>query len=81
MNVVDISRWQFGITTVYHFIFVPLTIGLAPLVAVMQTAWVATGNSGVVPPDEILRQAISDQLRHRRRDRDRAGISVRHELE
>ena len=45
MNVVDISRWQFGITTVYHFIFVPLTIGLAPLVAVMQTAWVATGNS------------------------------------
>ena len=45
MNVVDISRWQFGITTVYHFIFVPLTIGLAPLVAVMQTAWVATGNT------------------------------------
>lgn len=44
MNVVDISRWQFGITTVYHFIFVPLTIGLAPLLAIMQTAWVATGN-------------------------------------
>src|SRR3954462_5617674 len=44
MNVVDISRWQFGITTVYHFIFVPLTIGLAPLVAIMQTAWVATNN-------------------------------------
>ena len=46
MNVVDVSRWQFGITTVYHFIFVPLTIGLAPLVAVMQTVWVATGNTG-----------------------------------
>lgn len=45
MNVVDISRWQFGITTVYHFIFVPLTIGLAPLLAIMQTAWVATGNA------------------------------------
>ncbi len=44
MNVVDISRWQFGITTVYHFIFVPLTIGLAPLLAIMQTVWVATGN-------------------------------------
>lgn len=44
MNVVDISRWQFGITTVYHFLFVPLTIGLAPLLAIMQTAWVATGN-------------------------------------
>jgi cytochrome d ubiquinol oxidase subunit I len=45
MNVVDVSRWQFGITTVYHFIFVPLTIGLAPLIAVMQTVWVATGNT------------------------------------
>src|SRR5436190_5283492 len=45
MDVVDVSRWQFGITTVYHFIFVPLTIGLAPLLAVMQTVWVATGNT------------------------------------
>ena len=45
MNVVDVSRWQFGITTVYHFIFVPLTIGLAPLLAIMQTVWVATGNT------------------------------------
>lgn len=42
MDVVDISRWQFGITTVYHFIFVPLTIGLAPMVAVMQTFWQVT---------------------------------------
>ncbi|MEJ6013010.1 cytochrome ubiquinol oxidase subunit I [Corynebacterium sp. H127] len=43
MDIVDVSRWQFGITTVYHFIFVPLTIGLAPLVAAMQTAWHVTG--------------------------------------
>ncbi|MFD4433727.1 cytochrome ubiquinol oxidase subunit I [Nocardia sp. NPDC058497] len=43
MDIVDVSRWQFGITTVYHFIFVPLTIGLAPLIAIMQTAWVITG--------------------------------------
>ncbi|MDO3650203.1 cytochrome ubiquinol oxidase subunit I [Nocardia mangyaensis] len=44
MDTLDVSRWQFGITTVYHFIFVPLTIGLAPLIAMMQTAWVVTGN-------------------------------------
>ncbi|BCI53682.1 cytochrome ubiquinol oxidase subunit I [Mycolicibacterium litorale] len=44
MDVVDVSRWQFGITTVYHFIFVPLTIGLAPILAAMQTAWVITDN-------------------------------------
>ncbi|MFD7847345.1 cytochrome ubiquinol oxidase subunit I [Nocardia sp. NPDC059764] len=43
MSVVDLARWQFGITTVYHFILVPLTIGLAPLVAGMQTVWVITG--------------------------------------
>ncbi|WLP89486.1 cytochrome ubiquinol oxidase subunit I [Gordonia sp. NB41Y] len=44
MNALDLSRWQFGITTVYHFLFVPLTIGLAPLVAIMQTVWHKTGN-------------------------------------
>lgn len=38
MEALDIARWQFGITTVYHFIFVPLTIGLSLLVAIMQTA-------------------------------------------
>ena len=43
MDALDLARWQFGITTVYHFMFVPLTIGLAPLVAIMQTAWVRTG--------------------------------------
>ena len=44
MDVVDISRWQFGITTVYHFIFVPLTLGMAPLVAIMQTMWALRRN-------------------------------------
>jgi cytochrome d ubiquinol oxidase subunit I len=39
MNVLDLSRWQFGITTVYHFIFVPLTIGLVLVVACLQTWW------------------------------------------
>ena len=44
LDLVDISRWQFGITTVYHYIFVPLTMGLAPMVAIMQTIWHRTGN-------------------------------------
>ncbi|MGB3359749.1 MAG: cytochrome ubiquinol oxidase subunit I [Rhodococcus qingshengii] len=42
MDTLDVSRWQFGITTVYHFILVPLTIGLAPMIAIMQTMWVVT---------------------------------------
>ncbi|MDQ0991826.1 cytochrome ubiquinol oxidase subunit I [Streptomyces sp. V3I7] len=39
-----LARWQFGITTVYHFFFVPLTISLAALTAGLQTAWVRTEN-------------------------------------
>jgi cytochrome d ubiquinol oxidase subunit I len=44
VDVLQLARWQFGITTVYHFLMVPLTIGLSVLVAGMQTAWVRTGN-------------------------------------
>ncbi|KQW48887.1 cytochrome BD ubiquinol oxidase subunit I [Nocardioides sp. Root1257] len=43
-SILDIARWQFGITTVYHFLFVPLTIGLTLLVAVMETLWLRTKN-------------------------------------
>jgi cytochrome d ubiquinol oxidase subunit I len=39
VNALDLARWQFGITTLYHFIFVPLTIGLSLAVACLQTAW------------------------------------------
>ncbi|UUU44460.1 cytochrome ubiquinol oxidase subunit I [Streptomyces sp. NBC_00162] len=37
------ARWQFGITTVYHFLFVPFTISLAAITAGLETAWVRTG--------------------------------------
>ncbi|HEV7167056.1 MAG TPA: cytochrome ubiquinol oxidase subunit I, partial [Micrococcaceae bacterium] len=43
MEALDIARWQFGITTVYHFLMVPLTLGLGILVAVLQTVWYRTG--------------------------------------
>ncbi|WP_283132766.1 cytochrome ubiquinol oxidase subunit I [Rhizohabitans arisaemae] len=45
MDALDLARWQFGITTVYHFLFVPLSIGLSLLVAILQTAWARTGNT------------------------------------
>ena len=44
MDALEIARWQFGITTVYHFMMVPLTIGLGLVVAVIQTLWYRTGN-------------------------------------
>jgi cytochrome bd ubiquinol oxidase subunit I len=39
----DLARWQFATTSIYHFLFVPVTIGLAFLVAVLQTAWHRNG--------------------------------------
>ena len=39
VTTVDLARIQFATTSLYHFLFVPLTLGLAPLVAVMQTLW------------------------------------------
>ena len=44
LNEVDLARIQFGMTSIYHFLFVPLTLGLAPLVAVMQTLWHRSGD-------------------------------------
>jgi len=37
MDLVLLSRWQFALTTIYHFFFVPLTLGLSLFVAIMQT--------------------------------------------
>ena len=45
MDLTDIARWQFAITTVYHFLFVPITIGLSAVVAGYHTAWLRTGNT------------------------------------
>ena len=44
-TAVDLARIQFATTALYHFLFVPLTLGLAPLVAVMQTLWHRTGDA------------------------------------
>ena len=44
VSTVDLARVQFATTSLYHFLFVPLTLGLAPLVAVMQTLWHRSGN-------------------------------------
>jgi cytochrome d ubiquinol oxidase subunit I len=43
-TVVDLSRWQFAATALYHFLFVPLTLGLSMLLAAMETVYVVSGN-------------------------------------
>lgn len=44
MDTLTLSRLQFGVTTIYHFLFVPLTIGLSFLVAILETRYVKTGD-------------------------------------
>lgn len=44
MDALDLARLQFAVTTVYHFFFVPLTLGLSILVAIMQTFYYRTGD-------------------------------------
>ena len=42
----DLARWQFALTSINHFFFVPVTIGLAFLTALLQTAWYRTSKPG-----------------------------------
>lgn len=46
MDVLDLARWQFAITTVYHFFFVPITIGLSAIVAWYHSRWIRTRDEG-----------------------------------
>ncbi|MDC0535580.1 cytochrome ubiquinol oxidase subunit I [Francisellaceae bacterium] len=44
MLTVDLSRWQFAFTAIFHFIFVPLTLGLSWMLFIMEAAYLKTGN-------------------------------------
>jgi len=45
LDIVALSRMQFALTALYHFLFVPLTIGLSVLIAIMETVYVMTGRT------------------------------------
>ena len=50
MTVVDWSRWQFALTAIYHWLFVPLTLGLSVIVAVMESLYLKTkSENGLLP--------------------------------
>ena len=51
MDLVTLSRLQFAVTALYHFLFVPLTLGLSVLLGIMETVYVMTGR-------EIWRQMV-----------------------
>lgn len=45
LSVVDLSRLQFALTALYHFLFVPLTLGLSIIIAIMESVYVMTGRT------------------------------------
>ena len=44
MNPLSLARWQFAIVTIFHFFFVPLTLGLSIFVAILETKYVRSGD-------------------------------------
>ncbi|MFK0383779.1 cytochrome ubiquinol oxidase subunit I [Agrobacterium sp. NPDC090273] len=45
LDIVALSRLQFAVTALYHFLFVPLTLGLSVVIAIMETVYVMTGRT------------------------------------
>lgn len=50
MTVVDWSRWQFALTAIYHWLFVPLTLGLSVIVAIMESLYLKKKSENGLPP-------------------------------
>ena len=60
MDTVVLSRLQFALTSMFHFIFVPLTLGLSILIGIYGNALCQMGNGVHVPQnDEILGKTLS----------------------
>ena len=79
-DVVTLSRLQFALTAMYHFLFVPLTLGLSLLLAIMESVYVMTGRTVWREATQVLGHAVWHQFRHGRRHRRHHGIPVRHQL-
>ena len=80
LSQLDLARLQFASTSIYHFFFVPVTIGLGVPRRDAAHRVVPDGQPGLPPADQVLRDAAADQRRGRRGDRAGAGVRVRDEL-
>ena len=63
-TTLDLARLQFALTSIYHFLFVPLTLGLAPIVAVMQTIWYRTGVEVAGALADLIHDTMSVEYHH-----------------
>ena len=76
LDVVGLSRLQFALTALYHFLFVPLTLGLSMILVIMESVYVMTGR-------EIWQRMTrfwGHQFRNGCRHRNNNGVPVWHQL-
>ena len=90
-SLIDWSRAQFALTAMYHWLFVPLTLGLGVIQAIMETIYYRTGNEAWKKTAqfwmklfginfEILDPHLREQLRDRRGDGPDPRVRVRNQL-
>lgn len=79
-TLVEWSRWQFAMTAIYHYMFVPLTLGLALLLAIMETMWVKTGDQSWLNATKFWMKLFGVKLRNRSSYRFVHGIPIRNKL-
>ena len=77
MDVITLSRLQFAITTIYHFLFVPVSLGLSIFIAIMQTMYLKTDN---IVYSKILWKTLYHFICHGCGNWYRTGISFWYEL-
>jgi len=73
-TLVELSRWQFAITALFHFLFVPLTIGMTWILFIMEAVYVMTGRVIYRDMTKFWGKRVCDQLRHRCRHRSNNGV-------
>lgn len=80
IDVVELSRLQFALTAMFHFLFVPLTIGMSCLLAIMESIYVLTGKQIYQDMTRFLGQALWNKLCVRCDDGFNHGVSVWNQL-
>ena len=80
LDLVSVSRLQFAATAMYHFLFVPLTLGLSWILVICESVYVMTGRADLSRHDALLGPPVRDQFRDGSDHRPDARIPVRHQL-
>ena len=80
MDALMLSRIQFAFTVGYHFIFVPISIGLAMMVVLSERRYYKSGIPAHMAASKFWIKLLHDELRHRRRHGHHHGVRLRHQL-